>query len=334
MVISNGIFPPKTTARDDVAKTAAAPAAPIKHSDLLGISEINALISKATRHSIFTWVVLFVSLYSTTPPHELVYLSESERTAAMVALLSLLIATFLLIMPFVLRRRKLGALIWAALATQTIAIITNAQLAFFPTIVRIDAVTRSPVYLVRWCEWIPLAGQMTFLSEAVALQKKGNKTNQSSDYKAAIRNSVAQSLSCLSGGLICVHCNSYIWWAFFMSISVATWVMIFPRVMAKRRVFLHTKFLRNSAGVATDDSYRQLELRDRLRFSYHLILTCSVVWSILVVLYCINAYIYRILPPDHPWKDKAPAMIVDTFFDVLAKALYLRCIVEVHLSVF
>ncbi|KAG7370268.1 hypothetical protein IV203_028014 [Nitzschia inconspicua] len=328
-----GIVPSRTTARDDVAKTAPA-AAPTKYSHLLGISEINALISKATRYSIFTWIVLVVSLYSTTPPHELVYLSESERTAAMVALLSLSIATVLLIMPFVLRRRKLGPLMWAALVTQIISIITNAQLAFCPVIVRIDAVTHSPVYLVRWCEWIPLAGLMTFLSEAVALQKKGNKPNQSKDYQAAIRNSVAQALSCLSGGLICVHCNSYICWTFFMSFAVATWMMIFPRVMAKRRAFLHTKFLRNSVGVATDDSYRQLELRDRLRFSYHLILTCSVVWSILVVLYCINAYIYRVLPPDHPWKDKAPAMIFDTFFDVLAKALYLRCIVEVHLAVF
>ncbi|KAG7336802.1 hypothetical protein IV203_032363 [Nitzschia inconspicua] len=307
---------------------------PTTWSNLSGLTEVNGLISKATRYSIFTWVVLVVSLYSTTPPHELVYLSESERTAAMVALLSLLMATFLLMMPFVLRRRKLGALIWAALATQTIAIITNAQLAFCPTIVRIDAVTRSPVYLVRWCEWIPLAGLMTFLSEAVALQKKGNKTNQSSDYKAAIRNSVAQSLSCLTGGLICAYCNSYIWWAFHMSISFATWAMIFPRVFTKRQSFFKMKFLRNPIGVETDGSYRQLEFRDRLRFSYHLILTCSVVWTILVVLYCINAYIYRILPPDHPWKDKAPAMIVDTFFDVLAKALYLRCIVEVHLAVF
>ena len=82
------------------------------------------------------------------------------------------------------------------------------------------------------------------------------------------------------------------------------------------------------------DTYIQHERYDRLKFSYHTMLTCAVVWTVLVVLYGCNAYIHRFLPLDHPLREWAPAMVVDTFFDVLAKALYNRFLVDVHYSVF
>ena len=59
--------------------------------------------------------------------------------------------------------------------------------------------THSPVYLVRWCEWIALAGLMTFLCEGVALNKPLNGDGKDSpDLRSAVRNSIAQTVSCLT----------------------------------------------------------------------------------------------------------------------------------------
>jgi hypothetical protein len=319
-----------------------------QEASLLCIAETNELFCKALQYTFYTWAALVLFLYYITPPQDLVYLSDSERMAAAIAFFSLLTATILMVVPLTLQRRKLGPLMWAALSTQGLAIVTNFLLAFCPVVVRIDAITHSPVYLIRWCEWIPCSGLMTFLCEGVAIKKKqhqqkrsGDDNNSNSklndkndDFRAAVRNSVAQTLSCLTGGLICAYCNNVYWWSLFMFLSFVSWGFIFPRVIQKRRDFQSMRFRRAATDSPMTDSYMQHEKRDRLRFSYHLILTCSIIWTVLVILYCINAYIYRILPANHRWKQFAPAMIVDTFFDVLAKALYMRWIVDVHFAVF
>jgi hypothetical protein len=309
----------------------------------LSIAETNKLFSKAIQYAISTWVALVLFLYNITPPQDLVYLSDSERMAAAIAFYSLLTSTLLMVMPLALQRRKLGPLMWAALTTQGLAIVSNFVLAFCPVVVRIDAITHSPVYLTRWCEWIPLAGLMTFLCEGVAIKKQqqlqqrsGNDHNKDKniDMRAAVQNSVAQSLSCLTGGFVCAYCSDVYWWSFFMTLSIVTWCSIFPRVVQKRREYRAMRFHRAATSTSVTDTYMQHEKLDRLRFSYHLILTCSMVWTVLVVLFGVNAYVHRVLPNNHRWKQFAPAMVVDTLFDVFAKALYMRWIVDVHYAVF
>jgi hypothetical protein len=53
-----------------------------------------------------------------------------------------------------------------------------------------------------------------------------------------------------------------------------------------------------------------------------------------VVFYVANAYIHRVLPETHAIRGMAPAMTFDTLFDVIAKALYMKWIVDVHFAVF
>jgi hypothetical protein len=309
-------------------------AAASSFSPLLGLPETNLLISRATKYSIAAWIAILMFLYGTTPPQELRYLSDSERRAAIIALFSISTATVLLVMPFIIQRRvrHMGPLLYATLAVQGIAIVTNFLLAYCPVVVRIDPVTSSPVYLIRWAEWIPLAGLMTFLSEGVGIRKV-NEREEEDDTRAAVVNSVLQSVSCLSGGLLCACCPNVHLWSGCMGVAVVTYLPMFRRTRKKRNDFAAVTFHRSSVPDMSG-SYLQHEKHDRLRFSYHLMLACTVVWTILVVMYGINAYVYRMLPEGHTLKEQSLAMIFDTFFDVLAKALYMRVIVDVHYAVF
>jgi hypothetical protein len=316
----------------------------------LEISETNHLFKTATNYAVLSWAFLVVLLYGITPPEDLVYLSDAERWSAAIAFFSLTTATLLLIFPFAFQRRmnRMGPLVWASVSVQVVAMITNGLLAFCPVMVKIDPFTRSPVYLIRWTEWIPMAGLMTFLCEGVAIHQtptsqQPKKMGISSvlsllldpsgrGVQGATWASIGQVVSCLFGGLVCPFCTNPYLWGISMTISISTWATIFVRVVHKRNEFLSMRFSPPPYGAV--NTYVQHEQYDRLKFSYHTMLTCAIVWTVLVVMYGINAFIHRVLPSDHVLRGWAPAMVADTFFDVLAKAFYMKCIVDVHFSVF
>jgi hypothetical protein len=290
----------------------------------LDVSETNVLFRKAANYAFMTYVILIIGTYSLTPYEELVYLSNVERTAAFMAFCCLSTATLLLLSPFLIQRRvrNMGPVIYAALVVQGVAMCTNLIMAFCPVVVRVDAITLSRVYITRWCEWIPLSGLMTFLSEGILIQR--NSPRSESSLRAAITVALAQVLSCVSGGLVVVYCPEKISWGINMFISFVTYFFMFPRVFIKRRMY---------QSFPDGNSFIHRERTDRLAFSYHLILTCTIVWTILVVFYCVNATFHRFFP-DHPWHAWRPAMIFDTSFDVIAKAFYTKCIMDVHFAVF
>jgi hypothetical protein len=77
-----------------------------------------------------------------------------------------------------------------------------------------------------------------------------------------------------------------------------------------------------------------MERYNRHRFSYQLMLICSTLWTVLVLMYLANAYIHRRLPQGHFFRSHPLAMYTDITFDVLAKSLYMRQIVEAHKLIF
>jgi hypothetical protein len=215
----------------------------------------------------------------------------------------------------------MGGIVYASVVTQSVAICTNLLLAFAPTIVAVDNVTQSRVFLLRWCEWIPLGGLMTFLSEGVGMPKRKG-------LQRAVLISLSQSLSCL-GGMIFPFCPGLWSWSFWMSVSLVTYLAMFERVHAKRSLYLAERS-------KTGSSFIDKEQLDRMEFAYQLIAVCTVVWTILVVIYFINVALHWYLPSSHPWlqQDWSLAMLGDTCFDVLAKGIYMKLIVDVHFCVF
>jgi hypothetical protein len=162
---------------------------------------------------------------------------------------------------------------------------------------------------------------MTFLSEGVGMPKSGGARD-------AILISLAQSVSCL-GGLIFPFCPGPISWGFWMTVSMVTYLAMFWRVHAKRRLYLAE---RRKVG----RSFIDKEHLDRVEFAYHLIVACCFFWTVLVIVYFINMALHLSLSPDHPWlqRDFSLAMLCDTVFDVLAKGIYMKLIVDVHFCVF
>lgn len=280
-------------------------------------SDIDALLPHATNYSFLIWLFMLLAVYACT--EEWQYLGGEEQQAAILAATSLGITTLMLILPIAIQRRmSVSGIVYAALVVQLVAFLTNLLLACAPVPVLIDPHTQVPVYLLRWCEWTPLAGLMTFLTESVALRK------QASGLKWPIWVSLSQSLSVLCG-LLFPFCRSTWSWSVCITVSTLLYTVMIPRCYYKYHVWRRT--VRGS-------SFASMEHYERVRFAFTLIFACTIIWSILVVLYFFNMIMYHLVSEEHWYRQKPVTMLADTFFDVLAKGLYMKLIVDVHESVF
>jgi hypothetical protein len=307
-----------------------------RESPLMAVVGCDRIFRQATAITVFVWLLLVSSVYAITPSDEWVYLTGKEREAAAGAVYVLFVALFfVLIHPLGLLQidatrpshrslrfsNKWSGILVAAVTVQCIAITTNALLAWAPTVVRVDPVTGARVFLLRWCEWVPLAGLLTFLAEAVDLPRR------KSGIRVRIYSALLQSISCLFG-IIFPFCQSSLVWGICMTLSMVTYLGIFPRVWIKRQHFLQTP---------RGTSLMEMEHYNRIAFAYYLVLTCSIVWTVLVVFYALQWFFIRYLFADdleHPLRQPHLAMTLDTIFDVLAKAMYMKLIVDVHMLVF
>jgi signal transduction histidine kinase len=307
-----------------------------RESPMMDVDGCDRIFRQATALSAFVWMLLVASVYAITPSDEWVYLQGKEKEAAVVAFYVLAVSLIFILIPSIgllqidatrpcqsnlgLSKKWSGILV-AAVAVQCIAIATNALLAWAPTVVHIDPITGARVFLLRWCEWAPLAGLLTFLAEAVDLPRR------KSGIRARIFLALLQAISTMSG-IIFPFCPNPIAWGFCMIISMVAYLGIFPRVWIKRQ-----KFLQTPRGT----SLMEMEHYDRIAFAYYLVLTCSIVWTVLVVFYMLQWFFIRFLfadDLDHPLRQPHLAMTLDTIFDVLAKAMYMKLIVDVHKIVF
>ena len=199
-----------------------------------------------------------------------------------------------------------------------ISLMTNANLAFGRTVVKFDQFTQSRVFLVRWCEFIPLAGLMTFLCDAVDMPSSKRAL------KIAVIFSLSQSASCIAGPIF-PYCRNLLTWGVVMFFSLITYFPVFVRTWMKRKIMVATR---------RGSSFLEMERYNRHRFSYELMLLCSIVWSLLVVMYFFNLYVHVMLPEGHLLRHESLAMIIDTTFDVVAKAAYMKQILDTHMAVF
>lgn len=294
------------------------------------VNELDSLFPHAAAYSFLLWLLLLAVIYGgmmTQATKEWIYLQPDEQFAAQLAACCLGLSTLLLLTPNLVNQRSkpMSGILLAAIVTQLIAFVTNLLLAYAPVPVVTDPFTHAPVYLVRWCEWIPLAGLMTFLSEAIDLpMTSGTATTTQQGWKWPILVALSQSVSCACA-IFFPFCTSWITWSAWMVLALVTYACMFPRCWYKYKV------LRNTPPGLTMQS---LEQYCRLHFAAQLMLVCTVVWTVLVVFYFVNMFVYRSLDETHWLRQKPFAMMVDTFFDVLAKSIYMKLIVNVHDAVF
>ena len=329
----------------------------------LSVAEIDRMFVPAAWISAVVWFLMVLLSYAAVPRAQWVYLPQSEQRAAALACYVMCITILLVSMPLLLQsttpfhsrssRSCWSGIIKAALVVLVVAAMTNALLAFFPTIVLVDPITRARVFVVRWCEWTPLAGLMTFLAEsadvshvhsrivvATAAVPPADPSNQTTTIRTtkeasqepipttvrdAIMVSLWQSLSCLCGYIFPFCKGNVLLWSCALVVSVLTYATIFPRLYIRRH-----NFLKSDPGT----TFLQMELYDRIRFAYFLTLTCTIVWTALALMFFANIALHHWTDEDHPYRRNSPSMLVDTAFDVLAKALYMKLIVDVHSLVF
>ncbi|GAX19500.1 hypothetical protein FisN_19Hh075 [Fistulifera solaris] len=292
-----------------------------KADDAWDAASVDALFPKAAALSIVIWLLLVVLVLTQTPPEYHEVLREEERVATFLAAVVMFVTLLALLMPSLLFKTSYpSGIVIAGTAVCFVAMCTNLILCLRPTVVVVDPVTKARVFLLRWCEWIPLGGLMTFLSEAVYV------SDDTGGMEGALFSTLCQTLSIVNG-MILPLCKDVVVWRCVFAFSFLSYTDIFRRVYIKRKAYL--KSIQKSDGV------QDQKLQDQVKFAYFLLLACSIVWSVLVVLYCINVWIHTLSDLETKWYYRESlAMIVDTSFDVLAKSIYMKLITDIHQALF
>jgi len=282
---------------------------------------VNRMFRFAADLTMIIFFLLVLLVYLFCPPEELEYIVDDERTAAVIAFAVSTFSAVAVHAAFAVWHKetgKISGIVYAGLMVMIMSALANGFLAYAPTYVVVDPVTRSRVFIIRWCEWVPCAGLMTFLCDAVHVPK--SKTA----LRKAIWVSTGQSLACVFG-LVAPFLPGPVTWGIGLVSAISLFFPIFPRLVDKFRV---------SSRARKGKSFSEIERYNRHRFSFQLLLVCAILWLFLVVLFFLNAYIHVFTPEDHFLRPYPLAMYSDVIFDVVSKSQYMRYIVDAHKLVF
>lgn len=290
---------------------------------MLDAAEVDRRMVVTAKGTVALWVTLQYSVYRFIPTEKWERLEGAEREVPFMAGVALVVILIIFAMPFIRlsklqNRAKPSGVVIAGFCVIIIAIVTNLLLAFAPTPVLRDPVTGVRCFVMRWCEWIPLSGMMTYMSEGVDHSDKKNGIS------GEVSNSLLQLISTLCG-LIFPFCQDIETWSFVCTISMVTYLNMFYR-LNKKLVLLRNE--PRGVTVVEKENY------NRRYFAANLLQVCTIIWTVLVVLFMVNAACHLLLPEDHMFYNDSFSMLFDTIFDVLAKGFYLNVIQDVHKTVF
>eukprot|EP00523_Entomoneis_sp_CCMP467_P014091 CAMPEP_0168789200 /NCGR_PEP_ID=MMETSP0725-20121227/12728_1 /TAXON_ID=265536 /ORGANISM="Amphiprora sp., Strain CCMP467" /LENGTH=351 /DNA_ID=CAMNT_0008839499 /DNA_START=252 /DNA_END=1308 /DNA_ORIENTATION=+ len=317
---------------------------------LIHATVADELILNAGKLSVAMFLILLLLIYSLAPKDEIMELKSSEQDAARIAFwmmtlrmlsviiqkairaasCSLLLSSMIsslgsivtLIIPYfwgkcIGKPKPITNIFLVTLIINFTSWITNFLLGWAPVVTKMDPVLGTRVYLIRYAEWVPLAGLMTFLSDITDCPR-------SQGVSMPILMGVSQTVSVFAG-MMFPFTNTNEGWFVWMIISVGLYLVMFPRLIHKYRVLTGTKW---------GDNKVDMERHERVKFSFQLIFLCSIVWTILVVMYFLNGALRNWLPEGHVFRHEALGMFVDCTFDVIAKSFYQRLLMEIHSTVF
>ena len=283
------------------------------------------------------WLFLIWCVYLLAPEDSYSDLNDIEYYSAILAGVLIFVSAATKCVRLILKRgwsAMLSGIMAGALAVQFIAMSTDFLMAWVKVPIIIDPVTRARVYLFRYCEWTPLAFMMTFFTEGVNVpedmfsQPRDTWKQRALWYwrllHAPILHASSQGISAFMGWVF-PFCTTFFWWMVAMVVSCLTYLVLFPRLQYKRRIFLNM-----NRGTSVDE----IEIFDRARLSYRLLVTCAVMWTVLVTMYYFQSFAHWFVDDDSILKNKSLPFVCEAIIDVMAKAMYMDIIVDVHDCVF
>lgn len=209
----------------------------------------------------------------------------------------------------------MNSIVIAGLMVSNCALVANGILAFLPTVVKESAVLGTRIYVVRWCEWVPTAGLMTLMADIVS------STRQRGLFVPCLVG-LGQLLSTFAG-MCLAYTESRFIWSVMLLFAIVLYASLYPRLWYKYKILRDTDW----------DTY-DIEIHERHRFGFQLLALCLIVWTILVVMFFVNLIAVRTLPESHAFRHEAFPMFVDGTFDVVAKGLFTRLIIDIHYASF
>jgi hypothetical protein len=316
------------------------------------VANVDRLLNRVSRYVLVCWASLVIFSYWIVPRGSIRRYSGMEWNAALMESLLLTTAVVMKHIPLLwdmkfkdmsvpslskegLRggsmammagRTKISGILYGGLVTQFVAVMSAIIMVAFPVPVMIDPILGSKVNLIRWCEWAPLAGFMTLMTECIdAPEYDGEKLTHAWREKFVV--SGLMSLSTL-GGLAFPFCTNLYLWFFVMTFSCVTYSSIIVRYYEKRKLFCSCVW---SGGGTVDE----IELYERARMSLTLHGVCAAVWTLITLQYFVTSCGHLITPKS--WTmlhDPAAMMIGECLMDLLAKCLYMALILEAHHAAF
>lgn len=290
--------------------------------ELLSASFVNKRILRGGIGASCCVIGMLVAVYVKASPENVHHLSKSEKDGAKIAFIMIMISSLAVVATFLLpgmkgKDSRPSPIVITSLLITSCSLLCNGLLAFAPVVTMMDPILGTKVYLIRWCEWIPLAGLMTYISDIVSLRKKEGDT-------PAILSGLSQSISCIPAIMFPFATNAAVW-SLEMFIAIVFYLYMFPRLWQKYRIVKDT---------VRGKRYVDQERSERHKFGLYLFGVCTVVWTILVIMYFVNAFAVNFLPSGHILRHEASHILVDSTFDVIAKAFYCRLILDIHFAVF
>lgn len=324
------------------------------------VAYVDKLLWRVGISVILCWIALLIMSYYVVPAEMIQYYEGKERNAALVELSILSTAVIMKHFPLLwdynfmdwsqesdstyggkkkkrmMGKDKLSGVLIGGLIVQIIAVLTAVIMVCFPCPVMIDPILGSRVHFIRWCEWTPLAGYMTLMTECIdaPIYEKGRLTHP---WKKKMLVSIMESLS-TACGFIFPFCTNLNVWSFAMIISCITYSAIIFSYYEKKHLFKSCVW---SGGGSVDE----VELYERARMSLSLHGVCCVVWTLITANYFVTSAGHLLF--DQCWAgpgsqlaimmwisdilhDTSVTMIGECFMDLLAKCLYMALIIEVH----
>lgn len=281
---------------------------------------INRALKQAACVTLLGWLVLLICVYRFAPQDSFERLSGVELSACYLAFSLVLVSNVTRVVPLIHSRgtRAFSGVILASITVQFVAFSTDFLMAFIETPVVIDPITNSRVHLFRWCEWIPLAFLMTFLTEAIDLP----------DHKDGIRTAYfhasCQALSS-SAGLFFPFAPNFHSWCITLICACALFFILHVRCALKYKLLRKTQ---------PGNTVNEMEVYDRIFISYRLMRTCSIMWTFLVVLYFAGWVSPLYASENSILSSPAMPMLTETFCEVWSKILYLAIVVEAQNRIF
>ena len=283
------------------------------------LAYINSTLRAVSISATVAWILLCILCYTIYPQKDIKFVNELEQQAVLIAFSVQIISLITRLITFFYQDDfRMNGLHVANFTVQGVSMLSNLLMGIHRSPITKDPITGCKVHLLRWCEWIPLAFLMTFMTEVVGMENA--RKNISSAYKLAL----TQGLSTVFGILFPL-CSRKSTWLFSMCLSMSFYLCLFPRLFEKRKQFLVKKM-----GNTVDE----IENYHRAKYAYQLLLICSVMWTFLVICFFFAAAAHMIAPPGSIFANPSMTMIIECFVDVIIKVLYLKIINEIQNTIF